>query len=294
MTVRIAVLGTGNMGSAIAERLANTGFTIFLWNRTIDKAKSLASKINATVYETPWRAIENADVAITLVSDDNALYDIISQMRRSDGLLFINSSTITPKASMVASKQLKELGACYVEAPIIGNPHDLIQGNVIFLVAGERNCVRYSMGILMSAGKIIEIEGESYKASIAKLIYNSMLISSIQLLSESLTLADAYGISQEKVKEIMENTIFKQFVGKYLDRIINENHPTSFKISLAAKDLEYANSAAFDANLVLPLIRTSAQTFKQADIFGLNESDYTKIFNFINPKKFKKISNSNK
>ncbi len=282
------------MGSAIAERLANTGFTIFLWNRTIDKAKTLGTKINATVYDTPWKAIENADIAISLVSDDNALYNIISQMRRSDGLLFINSSTITPKASIIASKQLKELGACYVEAPIIGNPRNLIQGDAIFLVAGERNCVRYSMGILMSAGKIIEIGEESYKASIAKLMYNTMLISSIQLLSESLTLAEAYGIDHEKVKEIMSNTVFKQFIDKYLDRITNENYPASFKISLAAKDLEYASQAAYDANIVLPLVRTSAQTFKQADIFGLNESDYTKIFNFINPKKFKITYNSNK
>jgi 3-hydroxyisobutyrate dehydrogenase-like beta-hydroxyacid dehydrogenase len=290
MTTRIAVLGIGNMGSAIAERLSNSGFTLFLWNRTIEKAKLVGSKLNAEVFDSPWRAVENADVAISLVSDDNALYDVISQMRRADGLLFINSSTITPNASMVAYKQLKELGICYVEAPIIGPPQNLIEGNAIFLVAGERNCVRYSMGILTSAGSVIEIGNESYKASIAKLVYNSLLISSIELLSESLSLADAYGINPDKIKEITKNTVFSQFVDKYLDRILSKSNLASFRLSLAAKDLEYASRAGFDAGVVLPIVRIAAQIFKQAENFNMKDLDYTRIYDFISPKKNKESS----
>jgi len=291
LVTRVAVLGTGNMGSAIAERLSNSGFTIFLWNRTIEKAKSIGSKLNAEVFDTPWKAVENADIAISLVSDDNALYDIVSQMRRADGLLFINSSTVTPNASMIVSTQLKELGICYVEAPIIGNPQNLIEGNAVFLVAGERNCVRYSMGILTLAGKVIEIGNESYKASIAKLVYNSLLISSIALLSESLTLADAYGIEPNKIKEITKNTVFSQFIEKYLDRILSNSNLTSFRLSLAAKDLEYANRSGFDAGVALPIIRTAAQVFKQAENFNMKDVDYTKIYDFINPKKNREDKN---
>ncbi len=41
MTAKITVLGTGKMGSALAQRLAEAGFELTLWDRTADKAKAL-------------------------------------------------------------------------------------------------------------------------------------------------------------------------------------------------------------------------------------------------------------
>jgi glutamyl-tRNA reductase len=38
---RIAILGTGKMGSAIAARLAASGFELTLWNRTRERAEAL-------------------------------------------------------------------------------------------------------------------------------------------------------------------------------------------------------------------------------------------------------------
>ncbi|MGC9047064.1 MAG: NAD(P)-dependent oxidoreductase [Caldisphaera sp.] len=283
--LKVAILGTGLMGSSAAKKLAEGGFSIILWNRTIEKAKELSNKIkNSETQNSPWNAVENADVAITFVSDDNAFLNIISQMKRADGLLFINSSTITPNLSIIASQQLKDLGMCYVEAPIIGGPKNLEEGNATFMVAGEKHCIRFSRGLLSTMGSVIELGDEQYKAIVSKLAYNSILISSISILSESIALLESYGIEKEKIKEITKNTAFSSIIDKYFDRIVNKNSPMHFKLSLAAKDLEYASRAAYDAGLAMPTINAASQIFKQAELHGLGNKDYTRIYDFIKPK----------
>jgi 3-hydroxyisobutyrate dehydrogenase len=41
MAIRVAILGTGKMGSALARRLAGTGAELTLWDRTADRATTL-------------------------------------------------------------------------------------------------------------------------------------------------------------------------------------------------------------------------------------------------------------
>src|SRR5260221_603492 len=62
MSTRVAVLGTGRMGSAIARRLAETGIEPVLWNRTRSRAEDVGA---GTVMATPADAVARADVVIT-------------------------------------------------------------------------------------------------------------------------------------------------------------------------------------------------------------------------------------
>ena len=71
-----AVLGTGRMGSAMAERLAGQGVAVVVYNRTPDRATALAERIGASVATTPAEAASRADVVITMVADDAAVHDL--------------------------------------------------------------------------------------------------------------------------------------------------------------------------------------------------------------------------
>ena len=63
-----AILGTGRMGSAMAERLAGQGVEVVVYNRTPDRATALAKRIGAGVATTPAEAASRADVVITMVT----------------------------------------------------------------------------------------------------------------------------------------------------------------------------------------------------------------------------------
>ncbi|ESQ25187.1 MAG: 3-hydroxyisobutyrate dehydrogenase [uncultured Acidilobus sp. OSP8] len=283
--MRVAVLGVGIMGSAMAERLASQGFEVALWNRTREKAESLAKSIGATVYPSPWSASERSDFAIAFLADDNALLAVAADMRRADGLVYINSSTVTPRVSQLVASHLEGLGICYVEAPVVGGANDVRQGRALFLAAGDKSCVRSSGRVLSAAGEVMEV-GETIGSAMAlKLAYNAVLISTVGVLGEAVTLAELYGVSPSTLQEVMKRTAFSEVANKYLPRMLDPSSPVHFRLSLAAKDLEYASRAAFDASVPLHIVSTASRLFKQAEVHGLGARDYTKVLDFMRPRR---------
>ena len=283
--MRVAVLGTGTMGSAMATRLADQGFEVYLWNRTRERAEALARSIGAQVFPSPWSAAERADAAVAFVSDDNALLSVVADMRRADGLVFINSSTVTPSASRAAWRHLSDLGICYVEAPVIGGAGDIRQGKALFLASGDRGCLRSASRVLSAAGETLEVSEDVGAAMALKLAYNAILISTVGVLGEAIALSELYGVSPALLGEVLKRTAFSEVANKYLPRILDPNTPVHFKLSLAAKDLEYAKRAAFDAGGSLPIVSAASSLFKQADFHGLGGLDYTKVSEFVRPRR---------
>ncbi|ADL19765.1 Putative dehydrogenase [Acidilobus saccharovorans 345-15] len=282
--MKVAVLGAGLMGSAMAMRLSSQGFQVHVWDRTREKAEALAKQAGGQAFGSPWRAVEAADAAIAFLSDDSAMISVATDMRRADGLLFINSSTITPNTSRALAEHFAGLGICYVEAPVVGGANDLERGSALFLVAGDQGCVRLSRGVLSAAGELIEVGGGPGSAMALKLAYNSVLITTMSSLAEAISLAEAYGVGPEKLKEVMKRTAFAGVAEKYIDRMLSGSQ-LHFRLSLAAKDLEYASRASFDVGLPAAVTSAAARLYKSAEAHGMGDLDYTKIIEFVRPKR---------
>ena len=68
----VAVLGTGTMGTPIARRLLDAGFSVRVWNRTAARAQPLAAD-GANVTTSPSEAADGARVVLTMLSDGEAV-----------------------------------------------------------------------------------------------------------------------------------------------------------------------------------------------------------------------------
>jgi 3-hydroxyisobutyrate dehydrogenase-like beta-hydroxyacid dehydrogenase len=66
----VAVVGLGAMGSRIARRLLDAGYTLVVWNRTAARAEKIAG---AEVAASPADAARRSDAVITMVADPPAL-----------------------------------------------------------------------------------------------------------------------------------------------------------------------------------------------------------------------------
>ncbi len=65
---RVAFLGLGTMGAAMAANLARAGFALTVWNRTPGRAPEL-TELGAQVAATPAQAAAAADLVVVCVSD---------------------------------------------------------------------------------------------------------------------------------------------------------------------------------------------------------------------------------
>jgi len=278
----VAVLGLGFMGSAMAERLAALGYRVIVWNRTKSKAEKISSQLGVKVAGSVAEALGEVDAAISMVADDEALYSIVTQVPRVDGLIFINSSTITPMASLRVAEYLESRGACYVEAPVIGGPNAARKGDLVILVAGRAPCVSRARGILGDlASEVIELGDSHPTAQALKLAFNSLLIGTLGLLSEVLALVRSYEIDASLLKKILSKTVFKDVANKYLDRLLASEWPTSFRLRLASKDLNYARLAAWNKGVPMLITSVIAELFKAAEASGLGDQDYSRVYRYL-------------
>lgn len=287
MAARVAILGTGRMGSAAAERLASQGYELILWNRTREKASTLAEKLGAKAVPAPFDAVQEAEYTLIFLSDEDAIYSVMSTFHRMDGAVIVNHSTITPHGSSRFQAFVESLGGCYVEAPVLGGPSTLRKGTALIVVAGKNRCKDAAKSVVGTlAGEIIDLGEEPEKAAALKLSFNSLLIGSVSLLAESLLLSQAHGIDSETVKKVLSKTVFGPVAEKYIDRMQRDpGEEASFTLALAMKDLDYALRTGFYKGLPQHLAAGALNLYRLGVRYGLGEADYTRIYHIIKGEK---------
>ncbi|MEM8768578.1 MAG: NAD(P)-binding domain-containing protein, partial [Pseudomonadota bacterium] len=72
---KIALLGSGAMGSRMGARLLDAGQTLTVWNRTPEKTQHLVAA-GARTAATPAEAASGADTVIAMVRDDQASREV--------------------------------------------------------------------------------------------------------------------------------------------------------------------------------------------------------------------------
>ena len=78
----LAVLGLGNMGSALAHCLLKAGYDVSVWNRTSGKSETCA-EAGATICASPDEAIEMCDFAIICIKSHKETVELVNGLNVS-------------------------------------------------------------------------------------------------------------------------------------------------------------------------------------------------------------------
>src|ERR1700737_2947135 len=136
MTTRVAVLGTGKMGGAIARRLKKGGFEVSVWDRTKSKAEALGV---GPVARTPADAARGADVVVSMVTGPQAVRDVYfgpnGVFQASSNKTIIDMSTTGPGIAQELERGAELNGARLIEAPVIGST-PAVNSGTLFILAG--------------------------------------------------------------------------------------------------------------------------------------------------------------
>jgi len=172
---RVAVLGTGKMGSAIATRLAHEGFEVVLWNRTRSRAQELGL---GTVVDTPAAAVLEADMIVSSLTGPEAVLATYlgpeGALSAGHGKTFIEMSTAGPDVAPALATHVAAAGGRFVEAPIMGAPPLMRAGQATILAGGTAADVAAAGAVLGALGTVRHVGGAGNAARL-KLVANSML-----------------------------------------------------------------------------------------------------------------------
>ncbi len=135
---RVAVLGTGIMGAAMARNLREAGMEVRAWNRSREKAEPLADD-GATVSDTPAEAAADADFLLTMLSDADVIAEVVDGEvlgALNGGAVWIQTSTVGTEGNERLEAIAVENDVSYVDAPVLGTKAPAEQGQLIVLASG--------------------------------------------------------------------------------------------------------------------------------------------------------------
>lgn len=281
MTLKVALLGLGNMGIGLAQNILKAGFPLTVYNRTRARAESL---VGATVANSPAEAVREADVVISVVSDDNASRQI--WLGKDGALAAAKSGEILVECSTLSLTWIKELaeesaqrGFALLDVPIAGGKDAAAAGTVTLLVGGDAAALEKVRPVLASFSQHIEHLGPAGSGAAMKLVNNLMIGIQAVALAEGLALAERLGLNMEQVSTLISNGgPGGRFVRGAIGRMATHDTGTvNFALGLMHKDMTYALQAAHSMNVPMFAVAIANEVYRLACQQGFAESDVVAV-----------------
>ncbi|MBN2555063.1 MAG: NAD(P)-dependent oxidoreductase [Anaerolineales bacterium] len=285
--MKVAFLGTGLIGSGMAERLLEVGFGVQVYNRTRAKAEKL-ERFGAVVAETPLDAVRACDVVVMMLTDFSAITEVLltpEVLPELKGKMIFQMGTISPEQSRACEARVEAVGAAYLEGPVLGNPGHARAGELMFMVGGKQELFEAWKPFLDHMGNRVEYFGGTGSGAATKLAMNLLLGSLVTSFSMSIGIVQGENLDLEQFMDLLrESALYAPTYDKKLERFLKRDFSNpSFPVRHMLKDLSLARAEADHLGLNDAGLK-GVETLLQAAIDnGWADVDYSGVYNAINP-----------
>jgi len=236
----IGVAGCGNMGLPMAECLLADGHDVWgfdikpvaasdnLKNRMIGDAAAFVAKVDTVI--SVVRDIAETDA---LLFDDQAIMSGLDYPKR-----LIISSTLSPRFIRELKNRLPE-DVDLIDAPMSGTTYRAKLGTLTFMVGGDKAPVDAMMPAFKSMGADIHHLGATGAGAACKVANNLCAAAGMVAVRRALAAAAGYGISQEKMLDVMRTSSGSTWYGDHFSDIdwAREGYAKTNTMGIVEKDV---------------------------------------------------------
>jgi 3-hydroxyisobutyrate dehydrogenase-like beta-hydroxyacid dehydrogenase len=259
----------------MAANLVKAGHDVAVWNRTPGKEPA-----GARPASSPADAAHDAEVVWMCVADTAAVEQLLFgedgvENSVASGAVIVDSSTISPSATVQFAERLRSRGADYIDAPITGSKIGAESGQLIFMAAGSEGTLARLQPLFGAMGKAVFRMGDLGKGQSAKLALNLMIALTYEGFAEGLTLATKLGVQADKLLELINATMVRSGVVDYkAPFVLRRDFSPNFPLRLMHKDIHLMLDAAREVRVKLPGLETVEEIYEIATEEGQSALDY--------------------
>ena len=287
--MKIAFIGTGLMGYPMAKNLINKKLNLTVFSRTLEKAKPL-EKLGAIIANSLGEAVKEADIVITMLTDDNAVEKVLGSQEFLNNLknpsTVIDMSSIKPKIAIQYGKLLKDRNIHFLDAPVSGGTIGAEEGSLAIMVGGDQNVFDGAFDTLKIMGNPTLV-GPIGSGQVSKLANQIIVGVTIGAVAEAITLCEKAGVDANKFIKALSGGFAD---GKILQnpgkRMIDKDFSPKGKVSTHLKDMNNILECAGDFKTKLPISNLIKEMFKSLVDQGSDNDDHSALY--------KEIENINK
>ena len=279
--MKLAFIGAGSMGSAMARNLLRAGHQVTVYNRTRAHAEPLRDD-GAALADSPADAARDAEAILTMLADDHAVEQAVEGFlgALAPGAIHIGSSTIGVACSKRLAEKHAARGQIYVAAPVFGRPAAAAAAKLWIVAAGPPEALGRCQPVFDALGRGTSVVGtDPWIANAVKLSGNFLIAAALESMGEAFALVRKSGVDAGQFLEIVNNALFNSpLYAGYGAAIAKEQfEPAGFKLRLGFKDLRLAQEAAEGAAVPMPLAGVLRDRYLAAMARGEGDLDWAAL-----------------
>lgn len=285
--MRLAVIGVGVMGSAIAGRLLGRGITLHLYDRDPAQMATLVAR-GAIAAASAREATANADhVIISLNSAaivEQAIFGLDGVAQAADATkLLIDMSSIDAGRTATMAQRLREAtGMGWVDAPLSGGAPAAAQGKLTLMVGGTADDFARARIVLDHLSSTITLFGPPGAGQTVKLINQILCANYFMAVAEAVRFAEAHGVDATLIPAALAGgRADSRILQEYMAKMARRDYTPTGRIDNMLKDLETVQASALATRTPLPVTSLIADLHRMAVAGGLGPADsaaYMRLF----------------
>ncbi|QLF92772.1 NAD(P)-dependent oxidoreductase [Pseudomonas sp. ABC1] len=265
----LAFAGIGLMGLPMCRRLLAAGYSLRVWNRSVEKCAALQA-LGATVVETPAQLCQ-ADIVLLCLADTQAVRDVvfarggIAEGARS-GQILVDHSSLEPGATReMAARLLADTGMRWVDAPVSGGVAGAQAGSLAIMAGGRHEDIERVRPHLLRLGERLTYMGDVGAGQVAKVCNQMIVACNALVIAEVVALAERAGVDA--------NLLAPALAGGFADsrplQILapqmasSDFEPVKWHVRTLLKDLDTAVGLSRAEGSATPMSGLAAQLMRQ-------------------------------
>jgi 3-hydroxyisobutyrate dehydrogenase-like beta-hydroxyacid dehydrogenase len=259
---RIALLGTGIMGTHMARRLAQAGFPVTVWNRSADKARPL-TQFGVKISDSPSSACADADVVIVMLSNGPVVEEVLFSPDRTGkqpaeamvaGAVLVVMSSIPVETCRAQALRLAARGVGYVDAPVSGGEPGARDGTLAIMAGGDGKVVEGIADVFVAMGRVTRI-GPVGTGQMTKLANQIIVGATMVGVAEALHFATKGGADPAAVrKALMGGFADSKILNIHGERMVERNFVPGGPAEYQLKDMRTAQALAAASGMHFTLL----------------------------------------
>jgi 3-hydroxyisobutyrate dehydrogenase len=276
---KIAFIGLGVMGGAMARHLAAVGHDMTVYNRTQEKADAWVSAHGGRSAPSPAEAARDVDAVITCVGADDDLAAVTLSRdgafrTMKEGALFIDHTTVSAKIARQLAVEAKDKYIQPIDAPVTGGQIGAENGTLTLMCGGREKAIDAATPIMSAYSKKIVHVGPTGSGQLTKMVNQITFAGIIASLSEGMRFAQAENLDLDRVFESISGGAASswQMLNRW-DTMVKDEFDFGFAVDWMRKDLGLAIDEARANGATLPLAAMIDQMYAEVQHMGGGRQD---------------------
>ncbi|ENX30264.1 MULTISPECIES: NAD(P)-dependent oxidoreductase [Acinetobacter] len=275
MIQSVAFIGLGAMGFRMAAHLPKHFDTVYVWNRSFNKAEEHAAEYG-TQAVTLEQAVQ-ADVIFSCLPTSADVEQLLENLPLKSGSVWVDCTSGVPDSAQKLAAQLAEHGVIFLDAPVSGQTVGAENGTLTVMVGGNAEGYEKALPAMQAFGKLIKHVGESGAGFAVKAVNNMLMAVNLCAVAEGFTTLKAHGVNLHEALDCINASSGKSMVTETVlpQRILNRSFPVTFALPLLAKDTGIAIDLAREAKLSAPVLSLTQNLIQAASDLSDKNSDFS-------------------